>query len=58
MNKKISAARRPTQLVCVWRPTGDPRMPLVCTWVQEEKAKLRPESSESSNEAEEERLCA
>jgi len=56
MNNKILAARRPSPLVCVWRATGEPGMPLVCSWMQ---AKLRPDAAESSSdETGGFRLCA
>ena len=33
-NDKILAVGRSSPLVRVWRPTGDPRMPLLRIWVQ------------------------
>jgi hypothetical protein len=34
-NKIVSIARQSDRLICVWVPTGDPRMPLTCVWLQE-----------------------
>jgi hypothetical protein len=39
-NNQILAVRRPSPLVCLWRSTGDPGMPLVGIWVQAHTAKL------------------
>lgn len=50
MKNKIFTINRPSSLVCIWRSAGDSGKPLVCSWVQVEAAKLRPESSGSSNE--------
>lgn len=59
MHKKIVAARRPSPLVRVWHSTKDPRMPLVCIWMQTDTAKLCPISTDSSgDEAGGLRLCA
>jgi hypothetical protein len=38
-NKIVSIARQSSRLICVWVPTGNPRMPLTCFWL------LRPEDS-------------
>jgi hypothetical protein len=34
MNIKTLAAPRTNTLVRVWRPTGNPKMPLACVWEQ------------------------
>jgi hypothetical protein len=44
MNNKILAARRTSSLVRVWRSTGDPGTPLVCTWVRADSEKQRANS--------------
>jgi hypothetical protein len=49
-NNKILAVRRPSPLVRVWRSTGDPGMPLVGIWVQDDTAKLRSNPVDSSSE--------
>jgi hypothetical protein len=49
-NNKILAVRRPSPLVCVWRSTGDPGMPLVGIWVQADTAKLRPSPADPSSD--------
>jgi hypothetical protein len=33
-NKIVSIARESERLICVWVPTGNPRMPLTCVWLQ------------------------
>jgi hypothetical protein len=41
-SNKTFAAREPNRLVRVWRSNGDPRMPLVSTWVRTEFTRFRP----------------
>jgi hypothetical protein len=31
----IPTIRTSDRLICVWVPTGDPRMPLTCVWIQD-----------------------
>jgi hypothetical protein len=35
-NKIVSIARQSNRLICVWVPTGNPRIPLTCVWFQEQ----------------------
>jgi hypothetical protein len=35
-NKIVSIARQSSRLICVWVPTGNPRMPLTCVWLQDQ----------------------
>jgi hypothetical protein len=49
MNNKI-LVRRTNSLVRVWRSMGEPGIPLICTWVQADAAKLRPSSTNSSSD--------
>jgi hypothetical protein len=59
MNNKNLPVRRTTPLVCVWRSTGDPGMPLEAIWVQADNTKLRSGSADpSSEEIGGLRLCA
>ena len=58
MNKMILAAHRPSPLVCIWRSTGNYRMPLAGVWMQADTAKLRPNPAYSSNDETGARLCA
>lgn len=30
-----STARTTDRLICVWVPTGNPRMPLTCVWLED-----------------------
>jgi hypothetical protein len=34
-NKIVSIARQSNRLICVWVPTGNPRMPLTCVWLED-----------------------
>ena len=35
MSKKIvTIARHSSRLICVWVPTGNPKMPLTCVWLE------------------------
>ena len=31
----FSPARESDRLICVWVPTGNPKMPLTCFWIQD-----------------------
>jgi hypothetical protein len=59
MNDNIFAATKKNSLVRVWRSTGQPGTPLVCTWVHDESAQVLPSSEQSSTHARGGlRLCA
>jgi hypothetical protein len=58
-NNQILAVRRPSALVCLWRSTGDPGVPLVGIWVQAHTAKLLSSAVDPSRrEIAGLRLCA
>ena len=40
MNNIILAARKPSPLVRIWRSSGTPGTPLICSWVQAEAEKV------------------
>lgn len=50
MNNKILAARKLSSLVCVWRSTEQPGMPLVCGWVLADTRRPHATSSYSSKD--------
>ena len=31
----FATARTADRLICVWVPTGDPKMPLTCAWIED-----------------------
>ena len=34
-NTIVSTARETDRLICVWVPTGNPRTPLTCVWIED-----------------------
>jgi hypothetical protein len=57
MNNKLHLVPNPVSLACRWMPTGDPRMPLACVWI-EAKAPQTPKTASSTNAPGRMHLCA
>jgi hypothetical protein len=59
MNNILLTTRKTGRMTCAWVPTGNPKMPLTCVWIDAEPS-LAPSTSQSSptDEAGGLRLCA
>jgi|HubBroStandDraft_5_1064220.scaffolds.fasta_scaffold2364052_1 hypothetical protein len=59
MNSIFPAIRETGRLTCVWVPTGNPKSPLACVWMEVEPSYAASTTHVSANsEAGRMRLCA
>ena len=57
MINKLHLVQKTVLLTCIWVPTGNPRMPLVCVWTESKTAQATPNTS-STDETGRMHLCA
>jgi hypothetical protein len=58
MTNNILTLRMPARLTCVWVPTGNPRKPLACVWVDPNAHAASKEASSSNTNSGRLPLCA
>lgn len=58
MYNDILILQMPGRLTCAWVPTGNPRNPLACVWVETNARKNSKEASFTNDESGRMRLCA
>jgi hypothetical protein len=58
MTNKIVSIRTIDGMTCLWRPTGDPRAPLACIWVDGITPRGLKSASSSDDVEEGLRQCA
>jgi hypothetical protein len=58
MYNNILTLPKPGRMTCAWVPTGNPKMPLACVWVETSARKNAKEASSSNDESGRMLLCA
>jgi len=57
MINKLHLVQKTVLLTCIWVPTGNPRMPLVCVWTESKASQANPDAF-ATDETGRMHLCA
>jgi hypothetical protein len=44
MINKLHLVQKTVLLTCTWVPTGDPRMPIACVWMESKASQANPDA--------------